>query len=126
MEELRRQRLTFQNANTDRDKARDALSAAKASHQATLDQVRRSYLATAAPNKNEIGELTGFVFSFVDVTERRAAEATIRREAEVQMKEAESGDGFAGHLNILSLVDVFQLIESTARTGSGRSRQSRS
>jgi hypothetical protein len=51
IEEMRRQRITFRTANTDRDRAKLALASLKSSHKAALDQIRRVYLAAAAPNR---------------------------------------------------------------------------
>ncbi len=51
VEEMRRQRITFRTANTDRDKVKLALASLKASNKAALDQIRRVYLAAAAPNR---------------------------------------------------------------------------
>ncbi len=78
---------------------------------------QRCLHATAAQNRNTHDEPTGMVFSFIDITEQKEAEAAIRREAEAQMSQASSQQNFAGSLNILSISDVFQLIKTTNKSG---------
>ena len=55
--ELKRQHDTFRDANIERDKARQALAAFKSKNNASLDQVRRVYLAAAAPGKTGLAAL---------------------------------------------------------------------
>ncbi|MDP6636539.1 MAG: hypothetical protein QGG42_16700 [Phycisphaerae bacterium] len=55
--ELKRQQDTFRTANAERDKAKQALAALKANHQASLDQIRRVYLAASAPGKTGLAAL---------------------------------------------------------------------
>ncbi|MDP6545261.1 MAG: hypothetical protein QGH60_14845 [Phycisphaerae bacterium] len=57
VKELKRQQDTFRSANVERDKAKEALAVVKARHHATLDQIRRVYLAAAAPGKAGLAAL---------------------------------------------------------------------
>jgi len=57
VEEIKRQRIAFDSANADRDEAKHALAAVKTARSARLDQVRRVYLAAAAPNKTGLAAL---------------------------------------------------------------------
>ena len=49
--ELKRQQETFHAANAERDRAKKALASLKSQHDASLGQIRRVYLAAAAPGK---------------------------------------------------------------------------
>lgn len=71
----------------------------------------------SAPNRDETGQVMGIVFSFVDISERREAEESIRKEVEGQIDQARGRDDFAGLLNIIRLEDIFQLIDSTKKNG---------
>ncbi len=73
--------------------------------------------ASAAPQRNSAGTTVGVVSSFIDITDRKMAEETIRREAEAQRREARRADEFSGALNILPLTDIIQLIQSTSKSG---------
>lgn len=73
--------------------------------------------ASAAANKDSRNRMSGLVFSFVDITDRKRAEMAIRKEAEAQMSQARSKDDFSGMLNIISVTDVLQLIDSTRKSG---------
>ena len=55
--EIKRQQNTFRAATVERDNARGALAALKARHKASLDQMRRAYLAAAAPGKIRLAAL---------------------------------------------------------------------
>jgi hypothetical protein len=57
VKELKRQQDTFRAANAERDKTKRALASLKARHQNTVDQVRRVYLAAAAPGKTGLAAL---------------------------------------------------------------------
>jgi hypothetical protein len=57
VKELKRQQDTFRAANAERDKANEALAVLKARHHGTLDQIRRVYLAAAAPGKTGLAAL---------------------------------------------------------------------
>ena len=46
-----------------------------------------------------------------------SAQAAIRREAEAQMESVTDQDEFSGRLNVLSLSDIYQLVNSTGKTG---------
>lgn len=72
---------------------------------------------SATANKDGRGRTSGLVFSFTDITDRKRAEEAIRKEAAAQMEQARGKDDFAGQLNILSIPDVMQLIESTRKSG---------
>ena len=72
---------------------------------------------SAAPNRDSRERTTGLVFSFIDVTERRRAEEAIRKEAAAQMKKAREQEEFSGMLNIVSIPDVVQLVDSTRKSG---------
>jgi PAS domain S-box-containing protein len=72
---------------------------------------------SATANKDGRGRTSGLVFSFTDITDRKRAEEAIRKEAAAQMEQAREKDDFAGQLNILSVPDVMQLIESTRKSG---------
>jgi PAS domain S-box-containing protein len=73
--------------------------------------------AMSAPNRDETGQVTGMVFSFVDVSERYKAEETIRREIAGQIDQAREREDFSGLLNIIRLEDIFQLIDSARKSG---------
>lgn len=63
-------------------------------------------------------KVMGMVFSFIDVTDRKKAEEVIHREAEAQMKRVrDENSKFSGLLNILSIPDLIQLINSTQKSG---------
>ncbi len=86
--------------------------------EATANDSRRFWVqATSAANLDESGELIGVIFSFIDISERYRAEAAIRREVEGQIDEARGREEFSGLLNIITIQDLFQLIESTSKTG---------
>ncbi|MBP7276336.1 MAG: PAS domain S-box protein [Kiritimatiellae bacterium] len=72
---------------------------------------------SAAVNKDTRGRVAGLVFSFTDVTERKRTEEAIRREADAQISQVREQDDFAGRLNIISVPDVMQLIDSTRKSG---------
>jgi len=72
--------------------------------------------ATAAPNQID-DTVVGVVLSFIDITARRRAEEVIRREADAQLARARRRNDFAGRLDLLSLEDLFQLIDATAKNG---------
>ena len=55
--ELKRQQNTFRDANIERDEAKRALASFKSKNDTTLDQVRRVYLAAAAPGKTGLAAL---------------------------------------------------------------------
>ena len=57
VKELKRQQDTFRSAHVERDKAKEALAVLKARHHATLDQIRRVYLAASAPGKTHLAAL---------------------------------------------------------------------
>lgn len=76
-----------------------------------------SFQANSVPYQNRDGKIEGVVVSFIDITALKTAEATIRREAELQMETARHEGNFAGSLNILSIPDLIQLISSSAKTG---------
>jgi len=57
VKELKRQQDTFRSAHVERDKAKEALAVLKARHQATLDQIRRVYLAASAPGRAGLAAL---------------------------------------------------------------------
>jgi hypothetical protein len=57
VKELKRQQDTFRAANAERDKTKRALASLKARNQNTVDQVRRVYLAAAAPGKTGLAAL---------------------------------------------------------------------
>ena len=57
VKELKRQQDTFRDANAERDKTKRALASFKARQQNTIDQVRRVYLAAAAPGKTGLAAL---------------------------------------------------------------------
>lgn len=73
--------------------------------------------ASATANKDSRNRTSGLVFSFIDISDRKRAEAAIRREADAQMNRAREEDDFSGLLNIISVPDVMQLIDSTRKNG---------
>lgn len=73
--------------------------------------------ATASANRDPSGKAIGLVYSFVDVTERHAAQQRIQREADAQIQAVSQQDAFAGRLTIISLTDIIQLINTTGKTG---------
>ena len=86
-------------------------------HAATHTGAPLHVRATAALNRDQAGRLTGLVLSFVDITELRLAEEAIRREVEGQLRTARQKEEFAGLLNIISLTDIIQLIDSSTKSG---------
>ncbi|MGD9873828.1 MAG: PAS domain S-box protein [Kiritimatiellia bacterium] len=63
-------------------------------------------------------KVMGMVFSFIDITDRKKAEDVIHREAEAQMRRVrDENSKFSGLLNILSVPDLIQLINSTQKSG---------
>lgn len=75
------------------------------------------FQANSVPYQNRDGVTEGVVVSFIDTSALKVAEATIRREAELQMETARHEGNFAGSLNILSVPDLIQLITSSNKTG---------
>lgn len=72
---------------------------------------------SATVNKDSRDRVAGLVFSFTDITERKRTEEAIRREADAQISQVREQDDFAGRLNIISVPDVMQLIDSTRKSG---------
>ena len=63
-------------------------------------------------------KVMGMVFSFIDITDRKKAEDVIHREAEAQMRRVrDENSKYSGLLNILSVPDLIQLINSTQKSG---------
>jgi PAS domain S-box-containing protein len=83
----------------------------------THDGDRRHVQTSAAPNTDGSGQVIGIVLSFVDITEQRRAEERLRREAEAQLRRARERSAFSGTLNVLSIVDLVQLIAATGKCG---------
>lgn len=75
------------------------------------------FQANSVPYRNRDEVTEGVVVSFIDISALKVAEATIRREAELQMETARHEGNFAGSLNILSVPDLIQLINSSTKTG---------
>lgn len=73
--------------------------------------------ALAAPNRDETDEVSGMVFSFIDISERYKAQESIRKEVEGQMDQAKTRDQFSGLLNIIRIEDVMQLVDSAGKSG---------
>lgn len=73
--------------------------------------------ATVSLNRDQAKHLIGLVLSFIDLTELRLAEESIRRELEGQLNRARSQDEFSGLLNIVSLHDIIQMIRSSRKSG---------
>lgn len=73
--------------------------------------------ATATPNWDDKQKIIGVVFSLIDITRLKDAEKKIRQEAQAQIDRARQTTDFSGLLNILSLPDVMQLVDSSAKTG---------
>jgi PAS domain S-box-containing protein len=76
-----------------------------------------SFQANSVPCQDKTGAVEGVIVSFIDITALKAAEEKIRREAELQMEHARHEGNFAGSLNILSMLDLLQLIASAGKTG---------
>lgn len=81
------------------------------------DEKRFWVQATSSSNLDESGAVIGVIFSFVDISERYRAQEAIRREAQGQIDEARAREEFSGLLNIITIQDLFQLIDSTGKTG---------
>jgi len=60
---------------------------------------------------------SGWCFSLRNITRRKQAEESIRKEAEQQLLRAREQNEFEGQLNILSLSDIIQLIDSAGKSG---------
>jgi PAS domain S-box-containing protein len=73
--------------------------------------------ATVSLNRDQAKHLIGLALSFVDLTELRLAEQSIRREMEGQLNRARSQDEFSGLLNIVSLHDIILMIRSSRKSG---------
>lgn len=84
---------------------------------AVADGEPLSFHASSVPCLDRDGKVEGLIVSFIDVTALKAAEETIRREAELQKEYARHEGNFAGSLNILAIPDLFQLIASSNKTG---------
>jgi len=72
---------------------------------------------TVAPNRDAIEKVNGLVFSFVDVSERKETEESLRKEAQQLLGRAQDQRDFSGLLNIISISDVIQLINATGKSG---------
>lgn len=59
----------------------------------------------------------GFCISLRNITQRRLTEEKIRREIEAQLQRARQQKDFSGQLNIISLPELIQFIDSSGKTG---------
>ncbi|MDA0323834.1 MAG: PAS domain-containing protein [Verrucomicrobia bacterium] len=73
--------------------------------------------ASAAPNRDAGQNVTGIVYTFIDITARKVAEVAFQANADAAPDDGPGQEMFSGHLNVLSISDVIQLIHGTRESG---------
>jgi len=72
---------------------------------------------TAAPNRDQTGQVVGMAISFIDITDLKIAQEEIRKEAQEQLRRHRETDDFSGLINIIAVPDIIQLIDSSKKSG---------
>jgi PAS domain S-box-containing protein len=73
--------------------------------------------ATSAPNIDHQNVTVGMVLSFIDISQRKLAEEKIRREVETQLQRAREQKDFSGQLNIITLPELIQFVDTSGKSG---------